>query len=75
MNDSIAPLIRIAALLLLALVVTSIVLTLRFVAADARLRGKSPAAIVSMVFFLFPLGLVIWLFTRPAPVPPRKPTL
>jgi hypothetical protein len=36
-------------------------------AADARRRGKSPLLVVLLVFFSFPLGLILWLLFRPEP--------
>lgn len=37
---------------------------------DARYRGKSPLAVVGLVLFTFPVGLVAWLVFRPDPQPP-----
>ncbi len=55
--------ILIAVSLLFALVVA-----IRFIAVDARRRGKSPVLVVLLVFVSFPLGMIIWLLFRPEPV-------
>jgi hypothetical protein len=40
--------------------------SLIWVFSDARLRGKSPENVTSMVALCWPVGLLLWLIFRPA---------
>ena len=55
--------------LVLALIVLMLAVAVTFAMRDAKLRGKSPIAVILLVMSVFPLGLAIWLVFRPEPVP------
>ena len=40
----------------------------RWISIDARSRGKSPSLVCLLVAMSFPLGLILWLLVRPAPL-------
>lgn len=42
--------------------------TIKICVDDARRRGKSPVLVALLVLFSFPLGVIIWLLFRPAPL-------
>jgi hypothetical protein len=60
------------AILLLAFVLVVIAMTIGAIADDARRRGKSPVLVVLLCLLLFPLGIILWLIFRPAPLPPNQ---
>jgi len=56
------------AILIAVSLLFALVIVIRFIAVDARRRGKSPFLVVLLVFVSFPLGMIIWLLFRPEPV-------
>ena len=54
--------------LLLSVIVLLLAVAVTFALRDAKLRGKSPVAVILLVISMFPLGLAIWLVFRPEPV-------
>jgi predicted membrane metal-binding protein len=56
-----------AALIVICLFLVLPFLTVKSCVADARRRGKSPLLVTLLVFFFFPLGLILWLLSRPEP--------
>jgi len=59
-------------IMLLAFVLVLIAMTIRVIANDARRRGKSPVLVVLLCLLSFPLGWIVWLIFRPAPLPPGR---
>ena len=54
--------------LVLTVIVLLLAVAVTFALRDAKLRGKSPVAVILLVISMFPLGLAIWLVFRPEPV-------
>ena len=54
--------------LLLMVIVLMLAVAVTFAMRDAKLRGKSPVAVILLVISVFPLGLAIWLVFRPEPI-------
>ena len=54
--------------LLLTVIVLLLAVAVTFALRDAKLRGKSPVAVILLVISMFPLGLAIWLVFRPEPI-------
>jgi hypothetical protein len=59
---------KLLAILLVVFLLVALTIVVRFLAADARRRGKSPFLVVLLCFLSFPLGLIAWLIFRPEPV-------
>jgi hypothetical protein len=59
-------------IMFLAFVLVLIAMTIRVIANDARRRGKSPVLVVLLCLLSFPLGVVVWLIFRPAPLPRNR---
>jgi hypothetical protein len=72
MDDIANLLAKSLAILILAFVLVVLAMTIRVIADDARKRGKSPVLVVLLCLLSFPLGIIIWLIFRPAPLPPDK---
>ena len=72
MNDISSLLAKSLAILILAFVLVVIALAIRAIAGDARRRGKSPILVVLLCLLFLPLGLIVWLIFRPAPLPRNK---
>ena len=47
------------------LIVCSLLISMKMLAADARKRGKPAILVVLLAFASFPLGLLLWLVFRP----------
>jgi len=61
-------LIHPAHVLVLMVIVGLLAVAVTFALRDAKLRGKSPVAVLLLVLSFFPLGLAIWLVFRPEPI-------
>ena len=57
-----------AHVLVLMVIVGLLAVAVTFALRDAKLRGKSPVAVLLLVLSFFPLGLAIWLVFRPEPI-------
>jgi hypothetical protein len=62
-------------IMFLAFVLVLVAMTIRVIANDARRRGKSPALVVLLCLLSFPLGVIVWLIFRPAPLPRNRQRL
>lgn len=58
--------------LLVGFLLVFLIAYIRWIARDARSRGKSPLPVVLLAFISFPLGLLLWLVFRPDPVQPAS---
>lgn len=58
----------VAALIVSCLFLVVPFLTVKACVEDARSRGKSPLLVTLVIFFFFPLGLILWLLFRPGPL-------
>jgi hypothetical protein len=64
-----------------ALYLTLVIWSMIWVAKDAELRGKSGILLAFLMFFTWPLGLLVWVIARPElprmpppmPLPPPPP--
>jgi len=62
-------------IMFLAFVLVMIAMTIRVIANDARRRGKNPVLVVLLCLLTFPLGVIVWLMFRPAPLPRSRQPL
>ena len=63
---------KIFGVLIIFVLLTVLLISMRLLAADARRRGKSAALVVLLAFVSFPLGLLLWLVFRPEPIEPDR---
>ncbi|HEV7405416.1 MAG TPA: hypothetical protein VGO11_20905 [Chthoniobacteraceae bacterium] len=71
-------------LILFALYMTLVIWSLVWVAKDAEARGKSGILLALLMFFTWPVGLLVWIVARPPlrfapplpwPLPPPPPPM
>lgn len=53
---------------MLAALMLAVVLSLTWVARDAKMRKRNPAFVVILCFITWPLGFLFWRVVRPPPV-------
>jgi cytochrome c oxidase assembly factor CtaG len=59
-------------IVIVVLLLLAIIYGVRACATDARRRGQNPVLVAALVILFFPLGLIVWLVARPAPLDDRR---
>lgn len=62
---------KLLGVLIICFLLILIAFAMKFLAADARRRGKLPMLVVLLALVSFPLGLLLWLLFRPEPLKPE----